>query len=238
MRFHAIILSMIDPKIALIHATHLAMQPVSEVFARLWPKAKCRNLLDDSLSPDLQAQGLTPAMTDRMVGLAGYVAAHGAQAILFTCSAFGPAIDAAKKTYNIPILKPNEAMFDEALNLCEALGRPCRIGLLTTFAPASVSMLVEFQEAIGQRGLPVTVESACAMGALEKLNAGDADTHDRLLLETAIAMPSCDVYVLGQFSMARCQSLVQQSLQKPVLTSPTSAVRRLQAALASPTTHP
>jgi hypothetical protein len=52
------------------------------------------------------------------------------------------------------------------------------------------------------------------------------------LLEAATAMPSCDVYVLGQFSMARSQALVQKALQKPVLTSPASAVRRLQSALA------
>jgi hypothetical protein len=44
-------------------------------------------------------------------------------------------------------------------------------------------------------------------------------------------MPSCDVYVLGQFSMARSQALVEKALQKPVLTSPASAVRRLQSAL-------
>jgi hypothetical protein len=150
---------------------------------------------------------------------------------LFTCSAFGPAIDAAKRTHNIPILKPNEAMFDEALDLCEREGKPCRIGLLTTFAPAAVSMQAEFQEAIEQRRLSVVIESACATGALEKLNAGDPQTHDRLLLETATAMPSCDVYVLGQFSMARSQALVEKALQKPVLTSPASAVRRLQSAL-------
>jgi Asp/Glu/hydantoin racemase len=214
------------------------MQPVNEVFMTLWPAAKCLNLLDDSLSPDLQAQGLTASMVERMVELAGYAKNQGAQAILFTCSAFGPAIDAAKKAHNIPILKPNEAMFDEALDLCEALGKPCRIGLLTTFAPASVSMLVEFKEAIEQRGLPVAIESACATGALEKLNAGDVQSHDQLLLQTAASMPSCDVYVLGQFSMARSQAQVQQTIQKPVLTSPTSAVRRLQAALATLETQP
>jgi len=214
------------------------MQPVSEVFTALWPEARCRNLLDDSLSSDLQAQGLTTTMIDRMVGLAGYVTAHGAQAILFTCSAFGPAIDAAKKALPIPILKPNEAMFDEALDLCEALGKPCRIGLLTTFGPASVSMLAELQEAIAHRDLPVVVESACALGALEKLNAAEASAHDQLVLQTAKTMPVCDVYLLGQFSMARTQTLLDNALQKPVLTSPASAVRRLQLALTSPTSGP
>lgn len=226
------IFNMSGLKIALIHATHLAMQPVSAVFASLWPEAQCRNLLDDSLSLDLQEQGMTGAMVDRMVGLAGYVKSQGAQAILFTCSAFGPAIDAAKRAHKIPILKPNEAMFDEALDLCERQGKPCRIGLLTTFAPAAVSMRAELQEAIEQRRLSVVIESACATGALEKLNAGDPQSHDQLLLDTATAMPACDVYVLGQFSMARSQALVQKALPKSVLTSPASAVRRLQSALA------
>lgn len=220
-----------EPRIFLIHATALAMQPVGEAFSQLWPHAQCRNLLDDSLSADLQVQGLSAAMVDRMVGLAGYAQSHGAQAVLFTCSAFGPAIDAAKKAHQIPILKPNEAMFDEALALCAVLGKPCRIGLLTTFAPASVSMLSELQEAIVCSGLPVSVEGACATGALEKLNAGDAETHDRLLHATATGMPACDVYLLGQFSMARSQTLLEHVLQKPVLTSPASAVRRLQATL-------
>jgi Asp/Glu/hydantoin racemase len=220
-----------DPEITLIHATPLAVQPVYEVFSALWPQARCRNLLDDSLSPDLQAQGLTPAMIDRMVDLADYAQSHGAQAILFTCSAFGPAIDAAKKAFSIPILKPNEAMFDEALDLCAALGKPCRIGLLTTFAPASVSMRIELEAAIAQRGLHITIESGCAAGALDMLNTGDVTGHDRLLLETATALSICDVHVLGQFSMARCQPQLQQALQRPVLSSPASAVRRLQAAL-------
>lgn len=214
------------------------MQPVNEVFAQLWPQARCSNLLDDSLSSDLQAQGLTPAMINRMVSLAGYMAAQGAQAVLFTCSAFGLAIDAAKKALPIPVLKPNEAMFDQALALCEALGKPGRIGLLTTFAPASVSMQVELQQAIAQCGLPVAVENACATGALELLQAGDAAGHDRLVREAAIAMPACDVVLLGQFSMAYCQAELQTVLQRPVLTSPASAVRRLQAALAIPQTQP
>lgn len=204
----------------------------------LWPEARCRNLLDDSLSADLQAQGLTPVMTNRMVGLAGYVATHGAQAVLFTCSAFGPAIDAAKEALPIPVLKPNEAMFDEALDLCQTLGRPCRIGLLTTFAPASVSMRAELEQAIAQRGLSVEIENSCATGALEKLNAGDIEAHDRLLRETATRMPACDVYLLGQFSMARSQTMLQQVLRPPVLSSPGSAVRRLKAALSAPTPRP
>ena len=114
---------MIAPRIALIHATPLAMDPVANAFELLWPEAKRMNLLDDSLSADLALAGsLNQAMVARMVCLAQYVKTCGADAILFTCSAFGPAIDEVKRTISLPTLKPNEAMFSDALDICEQLG--------------------------------------------------------------------------------------------------------------------
>ena len=223
---------MTGPRIALIHATPLAIKPVSDVFEQLWPEAKCKNLLDDSLPSDLQAHGMGPPMIERMVGLASYMEKQGAEAILFTCSAFGPAIEAAKNAQSISVLKPNEAMFDDALDLCARLGKPCRIGLLTTFSPSTASMLKELETAIELRGLPITTEGGCAAGAMEILLAGDVQTHDRMVLLAAMQMPACDVYLIGQFSMAHTQKQLEQVLHKPVLTSPASAIRRLQTALA------
>ena len=42
------------PRIALIHATPVAIQPVNDAFKCLWPAAEVYNLLDDSLAPDLE----------------------------------------------------------------------------------------------------------------------------------------------------------------------------------------
>lgn len=222
-----------ETRISLIHATPLAMQPVMRAFKRLWPQAQCTNLLDDSLTSDLQeAGGLTPGLIHRMVGLVDYVYTQGAQGVLFTCSAFGPAIDAAKRAHAIPVLKPNEAMYGEALALCEAMGGARRMGLITTFAPASVSMTKELQDAITARNLPLSVESICADGALAHLNAGDVSSHDRLVIDAARSMSVCDVYMLGQFSMAAVQDALADALQKPVLSSPSSAVSALKTALA------
>ncbi len=99
------------PRIALIHATPLAIDPIGAAFGRLWPEARTTNLLDDSLSADLAAEGrLTDVMIDRFLTQARYVHSCGADAILFTCSAFGPAIEATAAAMPIPVLKPNEAM--------------------------------------------------------------------------------------------------------------------------------
>src|SRR5580704_13182835 len=122
-------------RIALIHAIIVAMAPVHESFARLWPEADRIDILDTSLPGDLARDGrLTPAMMQRFATLTRYAEGIGAAGILFTCSAFGEAIDAAAAQAKIPVLKPNEAMFEAAL----AAGR--RLGMLATFAPAAASM--------------------------------------------------------------------------------------------------
>src|SRR3954471_3843081 len=69
------------PRIALIHATPVAIDPICNTFKRLWPQARVTNLLDDSLSADLAAAGaLDQAMIDRFCVLARYVEAGGADA--------------------------------------------------------------------------------------------------------------------------------------------------------------
>jgi Asp/Glu/Hydantoin racemase len=225
-------LNIFDSKISLIHATSLAMEPVAQAFQRLWPQARRMNVLDDSLSKDLAAAGsLTPAMRARILGLARYAQACGSQGILFTCSAFGPAIDEAASTLGLPILKPNEAMFQEAFALCAEPGRKSRIGLLTTFAPATASMRTELLEAAQRQGLSIQIEAACACGAMDALRGGDVATHDRLVLDQAIRLAACDLVMLGQFSIARVQAAVAEAIGKPVLSSPDSAVRLLRQTL-------
>ena len=80
-------------RITLIHALKHSIAPIEASFARLWPQARLMNLLDDSLSADLARDGgLTDAMTARFLNLGRYGVSTGADAILFTCSAFGPCI--------------------------------------------------------------------------------------------------------------------------------------------------
>src|SRR5437762_11527781 len=94
------------------------MAPVHAAFARLWLEAECTDLLDTALSVDRERDGeLTPAMTRRIAALAEYADGTGAAGILFTCSAFGEAIEAAASASRVPVLKPNEAMFEAALGV-------------------------------------------------------------------------------------------------------------------------
>jgi Asp/Glu/hydantoin racemase len=216
------------PRVALIHALAHSIAPVNAELDRAWPECSRMNLLDDSLSADLAANphGLDAAMTARFLALAEYAVGTGADGILFTCSAFGPCIDAvARRWPNVPVLKPNEAM------IADAASRGRKIGLVASFAPTLASMPAEFPDGI-------IVVPVLAEGALRALDRGDAALHDRLATEAAqrAVVQGCNVVALAQFSLARAATAVERGVNVPVLTTVGSAVcelrRRVERSLA------
>lgn len=209
-------------RIALIHAGAVSIPPIAAAFARDWPEAVLMNLLDDSLFSDRGEGALPEGMTQRFLALARYAVGTGAQGILFTCSAFGPCIEAcAAALAPIPVLKPNEAMVAAAC----AAGR--RIGLLATFPGTLATMPAEFPPG-------VTLVPRLAEGAFDALLAGDVATHDRLVVAAARDLADCDAIALAQFSLSRAAPAVEQALGRGVLTTPGSAVARLRALLNPP----
>ncbi|MCU0761795.1 MAG: aspartate/glutamate racemase family protein [Hydrogenophaga sp.] len=210
-------------RIALIHALAHSVDPINLEMARAWPEALRMNLLDDSLSADLaRSGGLNEAMHQRFEALAAYAERTGAQGILFTCSAFGPCIEAvARVRPHMPVLKPNEAM------VAEALATGGRIGLVASFAPTLVSMPAEFPTG-------TALDTQLAPGALQALDVGDVARHDALVVAAArqLADRGALVIALAQFSMARAAPAVREHLGLPVLSTPGSAVRALKARLA------
>jgi Asp/Glu/hydantoin racemase len=215
------------PRIALIHATRLSMEPVTSAFKADWPEARLMNVLDDTLTADLVRAGrVDVAMMERFEALAEYVIEAHADAILFTCSAFAPAIDRIAASRSMPVLKPNQAMFSEALD--RALAGERTVGLLTTFAPAAVSMREELLQEASRKGIELRLEETCVPEAMDALDKGDVARHDELICAAAVGMRPCDALMLGQFSMARAEPVVQAGVASPVLTSPRSAVIALR----------
>jgi aspartate/glutamate racemase len=222
------------PRIALIHALAHSVAPINQAFAQDWPQAQVMNLLDDSLSADLARTvvqggvGLDAAMFERFARLAQYAVDTGAQGILFTCSAFGPCIEAVARTHAaIPVLKPNEAMVDEAVLAIESVaGSEGQLGLIATFPSTLQSMPPEFPA-----GFPLVL--GLAEGALSALNEGDTDRHDSLIATQAraLAAQGCSHIALAQFSMARAKSLCEATSGLPVLTTVGSALRALRQRL-------
>jgi Asp/Glu/hydantoin racemase len=121
------------------------------------------------------------------------------------------------------VLKPNEAMIDEAV--ARAAGGA--IGLVASFGPTLQSMPAEFPPS-------QAVRSELADGAMVALDRGDTATHDRLAAEAAerLAQQGCRVIALAQFSLARAQAAVAERTGLPVLTTVGSAIARLRQRLA------
>jgi Asp/Glu/hydantoin racemase len=204
----------------------LSVAPINDAMANHWPEAQRMNLLDDSLSADLAASGrLDDAMTQRFIALSDYAMATGANGVLFTCSAFGPCIDAVKLHHPAkPVLKPNEAMVAQASALARKLGKP--VGLIATFAPTLTSMPAEFDA-------DVPLHMALAEGAMAALRAGDGATHDAAAVAAArhLVGKGCGVIALAQFSLARAAGPVRAAVSVPVLTTVDSAVVTMQRLL-------
>jgi aspartate/glutamate racemase len=222
-------------RIAFIHALPHSVVPINSAMLRLWPSVTRMNLQDDSLSQDLAATevkapgtGLDAMMHERFARLTQHAVDCGADAILFTCSAFGPCIEAAAKTQRIPVLKPNEAMIEQAQALVGTDGamQGQLLGLLSSFAPTLVSMPPEFPQ-------DIQFITQLAEGAMAALNAGNVAEHDTLILASAKALVAkgAKVIALAQYSMAHCKPMVEAACGVPVLTTTDSAIEKLKRLL-------
>jgi Asp/Glu/hydantoin racemase len=215
-----------NPRIVLLHATPVAMQPVQTAFSKLWPEAETVNLLDDGLSIDrAREDDLSETMIDRFVDFGQYGRRMGAAGILITCSAFGPAIDKLAKSVPIPVLKPNEAMFQAAIE------RGSRIGMLATFAPSVSTMTEEFEEYLERAGKKATLTTIVVDDAIRLLKGGDAESHNRLVAARAPEFAGYDAVMLAHFSTSRAAESVRAVLDVPVLTAPDAAVERMRSLL-------
>lgn len=211
------------PRIVLLHATPVAMQPVQTAFRHLWPEAELVNLLDDSLSPDRAKEAnLSETLVERFVNLGRYGYSTGADGVLVTCSAFGPAIERMASELPVPVLKPNEAMFHAAV----AMGQ--RIGMIATFGPSVGTMTDEFEDYIAEVRSPATLRTILVEDAMTALRAGDAETHNRLIAERAHELDDVDTIMLAHFSTSQAADAVARHVRVPVLSAPGAAVSRMR----------
>ncbi|MEG3132195.1 aspartate/glutamate racemase family protein [Rouxiella sp. T17] len=216
-----------NQRIVLIHATPLAVEPINQAFADQWPEAEISNLLDDALSVDRRkVTMLTDRLFQRIDSLVNYAANIDAGAVLFTCSAFGEAIDASAAKNTMPVLKPNEAMFEAAL----AKGR--NIVMLATFAPAVAGMEAEFHELVRKGYRDATLTSVLVEGARDALEKGDAERHNQFIVQAAREHNEADAILLAHFSMAIAWEQAQSAVNCPVLSSPHAAVSKLKILMA------
>ena len=211
------------PHIFLFSVHKEPMEAAIRAFTAGWPQARISNLLDDSLFAWVrEAGGVVPEMYDVFRNLTRHMVNRGADGILFTCSAFRPVIDACIDEFSLPILKPNDAMIEQALDAGS------RLAIMATVAPTIPSISAEIEETAAARGKKVALVPYVVDRAFDALANGDAATHDRLVAERAREIKGCDAIVLAQFTLSRAVPAVQAVNRTPIFNSPGAAVARMR----------
>ncbi len=193
----------------------------SELSAQYLSGTSIFHMVDESLIRDTIREGRLRRVTiRRLLIMIESAAAAGADAVMVTCSSIGPGVKVAQQLFDIPVIRVDEAMSDEAVRM----GR--RIGVMATLRTTLEPTIALLREKSAEAGVEIEIVDSLADGAFEAVLAGDTATHDRVL-SCALRndMQGVDVIVLAQASMARVvKAMPQGSLSSPVLSSPELAV--------------
>jgi glutamate racemase len=213
--------------VAFVHTSHAAIPALVQFYARQAPHLDVNHLLDDRILR-LLGQSRYPEAQDRLLDLArASVLGHNARAVLVTCSSVTPEMTAAlERELAVPVLKIDTPLAETAVRT----GR--RIGIVATFhgTVQPTTRLLEWAARQAQR--EVALFHRLLPDAYEALLSGDAERHDRIVLEAMDSMATeADVLVLAQVSHARLLPHVGR-FPVPVLSSLPLSLNALNAALA------
>jgi Asp/Glu/hydantoin racemase len=209
--------------LAFIHTAPLVIPLFMDLHKKEMPNVDAFNIVDESLLKNTIRDGsLSENTIRRLVGYVTSAADGGADAVLVTCSSIGPAVEAAREAVQIPVLRVDEAMAEEAVWLGPRIGVAAT--LLSTLKPTVA--LLKTTAAAHQRDAEVI--SCLCEGAFDAVSSGDAATHDRIVTTALLElMNAVDVIVLAQASMARVVAGIPAEKRKgPILSSPELAMAR------------
>ncbi|MFL5746714.1 MAG: aspartate/glutamate racemase family protein [Niastella sp.] len=214
--------------LGLIHTSATLVPMFQQLVSEYLPQVKVFNIVDDSLIKNTIACGeLTPTTARRVVNYVGSAELAGADFILVTCSSIGPAVEAAAALTNVPVLRVDQPMADQAVRTGKRIGVIATLS--TTLAPTSD--LVK-RRAIAA-GKEIELQAVLCEGAFDALMSGDGAKHDEMVGKALRELSAkVDVIVLAQASMARvADALAPEDKKVPILASPGIAVQHIASVL-------
>ena len=216
--------------LAIIHTSPTLTPMFTTLCASEMPDVTVFHMVDESLIKRTIRAGKLQGLTiRRLLGQIESAEQAGADAVLVTCSSIGPGVALAQKLFDLPVIRVDEAMAEEAV------ARGHRIGVAATLRTTLEPTVALLREKAARAGREIEIVESLSAGAFDAVLAGDTETHDRILTESLLRdMHDVELIVLAQASMARVvKALPAGRLRAPVLSSPESAVRRAKEVLAS-----
>lgn len=201
-------------KLCTLHTTDKFVSLMSEPFTRPFllqhPHLTHMDIADSSLIEDTKkADGVTAAVTRRMLLYMQAALEAKADGILVTCTSVNSATKYLRPLLPIPVMSIEEAAAEEAVMAGS------RIGILSSLATSAEPVKQTIVEIADQRNVSLEVKMQVADGAFEALMSQDRALHDQLIQQTlADLIETVDVVIFAQISMALCD---HPDYGKPVL---------------------
>jgi len=198
----------------IIHTNQLAGGDLTRLFNETAPDVTVRNIIDDSILPEVLSIGVTPGIVRRYFEYAGMAQDAGADLIFNQCSSVGEVADLARAVVRVPIVKIDERMAEVACRTGS------RIGVVATASSTmgpTTRMLRKTAERLGKQ---ISLVEEVRTDAFARMLAGDRKGHNSLLLGTIRDLFSrVDVVVCAQGSMLALKPDLGET-PIPVLMSP------------------
>ena len=212
-------------RVAFVHTVAALVPRFRELAAELLPAVETFDVVDETLLREATAEGrVSLDVARRLFGHLAAAERHGADAIVVTCSSVGDVVDAARSFANVPLVRIDQAMAEQAVE------RGARIGVLATLRSTLEPTANLIRRSANAAGRSVEVRDAVCEGAFEALRAGEAERHDELVRNGLRDLLGwADVIVLAQASMARVvETLTGDERRTPILSSPRLGMERVR----------
>ena len=208
-------------QVFIIHTSDVSVKDMKSLFKELAPDVIVRNIIDDSLLPEvLENGGVTKNVIKRICAYALQAEIAGADLIFNQCSSVGEAADIAAGLVNIPLIKVDEKMAEVACKTGNKIGV---IATLQTTLGPTVRLIKKTADKI-EKEVQIT-EKLCE-GAFDLLKSGDEKAHNKIVINAIKELTKkVDVIVCAQGSMVVLLAELGET-PVPVLTSPRLGVER------------
>jgi len=204
----------------IVHTNRLAGEDLMRLFAEMAPEVTVRNIIDDSMLPEVLANGgVTPGVLQRYCDYVVRAQHAGADLIFNQCSSVGEAADIARDMVTVPLVKIDERMAEIA---CQS---GPRIGVVATAASTMGPTTRLIRKTAERLDTQVSLVEELCTEAFDRMLAGDKAGHNELLLTRIQDLYSkVDVVVCAQGSMLALKPHLGET-PVPVLMSPPIGVR-------------
>ena len=211
-------------KALFFHSTMNTPRQMTKAFYERFPEAELINIVDDSIIPEVKANGgATPGIVRRLIRYGTVAQEQGASVAVCMCTTLTNAVREASLALNIPFMMIDQTMHEKAVSMG---GRIALLVTADTTMAISDAALKDTAERLNRSD--VTIDTLFVPNASHALNAEcDKAKHDALIAEAAMqAAQSYDVIVLAQVTMADAAALLKDC-KVPVLASIKSGLEQL-----------